>query len=201
MVFDFDSGHLALDFANTMNWHASDEPQEYLNRYRDLLEWGRQAGLLTSAQIAELELGGGAELESARELREALYRIFRDHATGVSPGPDDLDLLADHYQTAISHGRMVSGDNRYRWTWDQAGLDPERVIWPVAQAAVELLFSDELDRVGQCADDRGCGWLFIDTSRNRSRRWCSMESCGNRAKARRYYRRTKNGGNGGRGAD
>ena len=67
----------------------------------------------------------------------------------------------------------------------------ERVVWPVARSAADLLTSDLLSRVRRCEDDRGCGYLFIDTSRNRSRRWCSMESCGNRAKARRHYARQK----------
>ena len=69
----------------------------------------------------------------------------------------------------------------------------DRILWPVARSAGELLISDKLDRVRQCADDRGCGYLFVDTSRNRSRRWCSMESCGNRAKAHRHYQRQQKG--------
>jgi len=65
------------------------------------------------------------------------------------------------------------------------------MLWPVTRAAVDLLLSDSLAQVGQCADDRGCGLLFIDTSRNHSRQWCSMDACGNRAKAQRHYRRSK----------
>jgi predicted RNA-binding Zn ribbon-like protein len=66
------------------------------------------------------------------------------------------------------------------------------MLWPVARSAADLLTSaEELARVGQCADDRGCGWLFFDTSRNHSRRWCAMKDCGNRAKARRHYRRQR----------
>jgi len=67
----------------------------------------------------------------------------------------------------------------------------DRPLWPVARAAADLLQSEQLERVGECADDRGCGYLFLDTSRNHSRRWCSMESCGNRAKARSHDRRTR----------
>lgn len=197
MGFDFESGHLALDFANTVNWHASQEPRESLHTYRDLLEWSRQAGLLTRAQVEQLgqssERSGEEALQRAQSLREAIYRIFRDLSHDDGPRPEDLDLLSDHYQAAVAHARLVRAGDRYRWTWEQAASEPDRVLWPVARAAVELLFSDDLDRVGQCADDRGCGWLFIDTSRNRSRRWCSMESCGNRAKARRYYRRSQVG--------
>ena len=68
------------------------------------------------------------------------------------------------------------------------------MLWPVVQSAVDLMTSPELDRVGQCADDRGCGWLFVDTTKNRSRRWCDMRDCGNRAKARRHYAKKKSEG-------
>lgn len=199
MGFDFDSGHLALDFANTVSWHASQEPHESLHTYHDLLEWGRQAGLLTEPQVSQVDqisANASAEaLKRARGLREVVYRVFRNLSQGDRPQPGDLDLLSDWHQAAVAHARLVPDGDRYRWAWDKVDSAPDRVLWPVARAAVELLFSpDELERVGQCEDDRGCGWLFIDTSRNRSRRWCSMESCGNRAKARRYYRRSQAGG-------
>lgn len=198
MVFDFESGHLALDFANTVNWHASQEPHESIHTYHDLLEWGRQAGLLTESQVKQLDRSSprsSAEaLKRARGLREAIYRVFRDLSRGESPQPADLESLSDWYQAAVAHAHLVPAGDRYGWAWEKSDAAPDRVLWPVARAAVELLFSpDELERVGQCEDDRGCGWLFIDTSRNRSRRWCSMESCGNRAKARRYYRRSQAG--------
>jgi predicted RNA-binding Zn ribbon-like protein len=80
-------------------------------------------------------------------------------------------------------------DAEFAWDWAEDPDSLDRVLWVVARSAGELLTSDQLDRVRQCADDRGCGYLFLDTSRNRSRRWCSMESCGNRAKARRHYQR------------
>lgn len=197
MEFDFESGNLALDFANTVEWHASDHPIESLHQYQDLLEWGRQARLLSTPERDALRSLDDSEatgaLVRAYQLREVIYRVFRDHAHGDPPAAEDLDSLSERYQAAIAEGRMTRHPGGYHWTWDRADLAADRVLWPVALAAVDLVFSEQLDRVGQCADDRGCGWLFIDTSRNQSRRWCSMESCGNRAKARRYYRRTRGG--------
>ncbi len=80
------------------------------------------------------------------------------------------------------------------WDWQD---DPEpaldRVLWPIIRSAAQLLIADELSRLKLCdADD--CGWLFVDGSRNRSRRWCDMSDCGNRAKARRYRERQREGG-------
>ena len=65
------------------------------------------------------------------------------------------------------------------------------MLWPIVESAAELLTSERRSRIGQCADDRGCGWLFLDATKNRSRRWCAMGDCGNRAKARRHYLRTR----------
>jgi predicted RNA-binding Zn ribbon-like protein len=63
-------------------------------------------------------------------------------------------------------------------------------LWPIVLAAAELLTSAGRARVRECAA-HGCGWLFLDTSRSQRRRWCTMASCGNRAKARRFYERTR----------
>jgi predicted RNA-binding Zn ribbon-like protein len=74
-----------------------------------------------------------------------------------------------------------------RWRGDESGLDG--ILWPILRSAARLLTDGDHSRLGQCADDRGCGYLFYDTSRNRSRRWCDMNSCGNRAKSQRHYAR------------
>jgi predicted RNA-binding Zn ribbon-like protein len=90
---------------------------------------------------------------------------------------------------SLPHLRLAVSDAEFAWDWAEEPVSLDRVLWVVARSAGELLTADKLDRVRQCADDHGCDYLFIDTSRNRSRRWCSMESCGNRAKARRHYKR------------
>ncbi|HSH12932.1 MAG TPA: CGNR zinc finger domain-containing protein, partial [Desulfurivibrionaceae bacterium] len=89
----------------------------------------------------------------------------------------------------LAQARLVPGEDHFEWGWSDAG-GLRRLLWPIVRSAAELLTSEKLERVGQCAGD-SCGWLFLDTSRNRSRRWCEMEHCGNRAKARRHYRRQK----------
>lgn len=188
--------HLCLDFANTADWHASDQPIEYLHRYADLVSWARRAGLLTDHQAERLyrEAGhqpeaAGRVLEQAVALREAIYRIFSASAAHRSPGKEDLDLL----NTALFEGlrwlRVTQTGATFSWQWDSPAEALDQMLWPLARSAAELLTSEELDRVRECADDQGCGFLFMDMSRNRSRKWCDMKGCGNRAKVRRYRRK------------
>jgi predicted RNA-binding Zn ribbon-like protein len=90
----------------------------------------------------------------------------------------------------LSHSRLAPSEGGLRWDWDSRWDKLDSVIWPVVKSAVDLMTSEAIKRVGQCADER-CGWLFWDASRNRSRRWCDMSDCGNRAKVRRFYAKSK----------
>ena len=189
-------GELCLDFANTVDWHASDQPEEWLTSFEALLVWGQHAGLMSRLEAERLAQTASARPEEAAaalgratELREAVYRIFVAAIHEEQPNPADVAILNAALTEAMAHARLVRRANGFAWDWTDTG-SPERVRWAVARSAAQLLTSDRLARVRQCADDR-CGWLFLDTSRNRSRRWCVMEDCGNRAKARRYYRRQK----------
>jgi len=189
-------GRLCLDFANTVDWHASDHPREWLTGFSDLAAWSRHAGALTEGQARSLVRAAesGAEeaasvLERAITLREALYRIFSAIAARRSVEPADLATLNTALATALMHLRVIPADEGFTWDWAAGQGELDRMLWPVAWSAARLLTSKDLDRVRECPGD-GCGWLFLDTSKNRTRKWCSMESCGNRAKARRHYRKT-----------
>jgi predicted RNA-binding Zn ribbon-like protein len=186
----------ALSFANTADWHASDRPLEELNRYPNLVQWALDKAILTPSeaqllrQQAEREPDrAAAVLRRAIALREAIYHIFSATSAGATPTGDDLALLNEALHEALKHLQIGPGGDRFHWIWSDAGVSLERMLWPAAYSAAALLASDQLERVKECADDRGCGYLFFDASKNRSRRWCSMESCGNRAKVRRYRRR------------
>lgn len=192
--FDFDSGDLSLDYANTDDWHASERPVERLNRYEDVVDWGEEAGLVSSeaarqmrGMAAEQPENAVAAYDLAIRLREALYRIFSSQYAGRSIPEADLALLNSVVREAMSHLQLKRVDGEMRWEWSPEIDGIHLILWPVARSAAELLTSDKASRVRECEDDRGCGYLFIDQSKNRSRRWCSMESCGNRAKARRHY--------------
>jgi len=196
--FDFDAGELCLDFTNTVEWHASDEPDDRLNAYQDLIRWGEAAGILSAHRAERLGQVAKEEVEAARtafaaavHLREAVYRIFAAVANEEKVDDADLDVLNRHLERALPHLEIAVASPAFTWQWTADPGDLQQIVWPVARSAADLLTGDLLDRVGQCADDRGCGYLFIDHSRNRSRRWCSMESCGNRAKVHRHYRRQR----------
>ena len=196
-AFELSGGRLCLDLANTLNDRPADPPRELLNSYGDLVNWGRQAGILTESEAArpvQFETCHAAEaasvLNRAIALREVIYRTFSAVASGRSPEEADLADLNAALAEALSLSRIVP--KRGRFVWDSAGDQdsPDRMLCAVARSAGDLLTSEELDRVRIC-DGHDCLWLFMDTSRNRSRRWCDMKSCGNRAKARQHYQRKK----------
>ena len=202
-AFELMGGRLSLDFTNTVSGMRVVAPVERLNSYADLVSWGRQVGALDAAQarrlLAEAERDAGAAARALAEaiaFREALFRAFRAVAENGAPTAEDLDSLNRVLSRARARERLVCRGGRCAlgWPGDDASLD--RMLWPVARSAAEVLTSAEVSRVRICeatATD-GCGWLFLDETRNRSRRWCSMKDCGNRAKARRHYRRRRAGG-------
>ena len=189
-------GKLALDFANTAENHASAQPIEKLNSYFDLISWSQAANLLTEneartllGEVSKQSMAVSAALNRAIELREAIYRIFSAVANESEPDKKDLLYLSEAHIEALKKAQIVPTSKGFEWNWDSIKGSFDQMLWPIAHSAIELLFSEDLNRVGQCADDRGCGWLFYDTSRNHNRRWCSMNDCGNRAKSRSFYKR------------
>lgn len=197
-IFDLTlTGELSLDLVNTLDWRASGSPKELLSSYGDLLRWSRHTGLLTEAEARRLGAAAArrpgearAVLKRAVDLREVLFRIFREIAAARRPDRRDDDEFSAGLAEALSRLRLKPAGLGYAWDWDVADDRLDRMLLPVARAAAELLTSESLGRLRACPG-AGCGWLFLDTSRNRSRRWCSMEICGNRAKARRHYRQLR----------
>jgi predicted RNA-binding Zn ribbon-like protein len=194
-----DPAGACLAFANTLHWHASEHPQETLHRYEDFLAWASRQGQLAAGHFDSLARRARREPQAAErvyrraiELRESIYRILRSLRDGAAPARDDVRRLNRELQHALPNYRVEFGDTGPRWSLaaDPSALDLP--MWPIAFAAVQLLLDDDLrSRVGQCADAEGCGWLFLDLSKNRSRRWCSIRECGNRAKQRRLQSRTR----------
>lgn len=192
------SGWLALDFANTAEWHASAHPEEKLTGYDKLVDWAKGHGVLTAAgarslreQAAKRPTEAHSVLEKSIELREAIYHILSDRVRKMPLRASDLQVLNRAVADMMAHSRIVmTGTKGFAWGWDDGHEGLDSMLWSVVRSSVELLTSDDkLERVGECADERGCGWLFVDTSKNKSRRWCDMGDCGNRAKARRHYQK------------
>jgi predicted RNA-binding Zn ribbon-like protein len=186
-------GALCLDFANTLYWH-SDVIHEYLFDYRDLVLWGRHAGIL-SAQKAGFMLSKWEQvpaesepvLRRAIQMRETIFRIFASLAHAKSPQANDIFELHRAWLEGQAHSRPARTETGFALRWEE-GESLDAMLWPITRSAMELLTSDELKRVKQCGR---CDWLFVDRSRNLKRRWCSMSACGNRVKMARRYKREK----------
>jgi predicted RNA-binding Zn ribbon-like protein len=194
--FEFSGGALCLDFANTVG-DRPEATKDLLKNYADLLAWSLEAGLLDARECRKLSRRASrnpAEAQGAFsgaiEVRETLHRIYAALARGRQPDRGDLEGLNDDLGHALPFVCLVATDAGFRWTWSGETLD--RPLWPVIRSAADLLTSDEVALVREC-DSGTCSWLFIDRSRTRCRRWCDMKTCGNRQKARRYYRRHKSG--------
>lgn len=188
---------LCLNFANTMDPRQGDHPREFLTGYPDLVAWSVRAGALDRPTAAELAAATERDRDAAERvyaeairLREALYDVFSAVAAGGTVPAAALATVNVAAAAAFAHARVEPDGAGYRWGWRS---DPalDRMLWPVLRSAVDLLTSAELARVKECPGLGDCGWLFLDTSKNGSRRWCSMEGCGNRAKGRRHYQRTR----------
>jgi len=137
------------------------------------------------------QIKASAALRKARELRQAIFDVFRAIAGQHAPATGDLDVLNKYWRSASIHRSVAHADGNFRRVWVMDENDElDRPLWGVVASAEELLTSGEVGLVRECDADT-CSWLFLDHSRNRSRRWCDMKTCGNRAKAKRHYERAK----------
>ncbi len=194
-TYTADSGHIVLDYANTLSWRTRSEKVEFLKGYTDLIIWGKITGLLNEEQ-ARFYLDeeqhypeqATSVYQRAITLREALYRILSAFSVEAQPELADVAVLNQELARAMPYRKLEWKGIGFEWSWEEGNGRLDRLLWQVVGAATDLLTSDALHRVGEC-QGVGCGWLFIDTSKNHSRRWCDMEGCGNRAKARRHYKR------------
>lgn len=184
-IFDRTGDHLAVDFANTVSDRLT-SPVERLATYADLVEFARQTGILSDARAQELvdtcrarPSDAARALLTAHTLRDALHDLYFAIAEGHPPPPASLAS----FNALVPRLRL---DSNLSWTWagDVSGLD--EMLGPIMKAAVDLLTTDERKRLSRCRADT-CQFLFLDCSKNKSRQWCSMSSCGNREKARRFH--------------
>jgi predicted RNA-binding Zn ribbon-like protein len=185
---------LCLDFIDTVGWRGRPAAAEdRLTSYAELVRWCGHAGALPAravpALLAEARRrpeAAARTLADAVELREALARLF----AAPRRRPADLALVNALLARAPARAAVVAAGRGYRWRDEDAGDPLEGPLWPIAWDAAALLTSDRRAWVRTC-DDPECAWMFLDLSRTRTRRWCSMEDCGNRAKARRHYARVR----------
>lgn len=175
---------LCLEFANTRYWRGQAAPTETLNGPVDLAGW------LSGNGAREARPLPAREFERALELRETIYRMFDAAAHGKPAAAADLQALNGRLAAAPARCALRRERGGYAWELESRTATAEAALAAVLWSAGDLLTGERLDRVRRCANPE-CGWLFLDDSRAGRRRWCSMASCGNRAKARRHYHRNR----------
>jgi predicted RNA-binding Zn ribbon-like protein len=183
-----------LAFVNTLYPRPLASRQDGLATFEAMVGWARGSHVLAGAAADRLlaearrrPRQAAAAAARARQLREAIHEVLTAIVQGRSPGGGDVDALAASVADAYAHGRLVGHEGRLHWmAAGEAALDS--IGWELARAAGRLVTSTRVGRVRTCAAD-DCGWLFLDDTRNHSRRWCDMKTCGNRAKLRRFRAR------------
>jgi predicted RNA-binding Zn ribbon-like protein len=190
---------LCMDFINTVSWRESAEKRrDWFTSYAKLVDWCIHAEVLTGQQAKSLLIKSkekpseaGDVLKQAIEMREVMYQIFKDISKETSPHPRDLERFNEYVSRFYQSMQVILEKDHYTLKFKNTGKTLDTMLPPILQSAVDILVSkNDLERIKQCEGDP-CGWLFFDTSRNRSRRWCSMADCGNRAKARRFHQKEK----------
>jgi len=176
---------LCLEFANTRYWRGQEAPTETLNAPEDLVAWTAANGGQRLAKPPARR-----EFERALELRELVYRLFDAHAQAKAPAARDVESLNATLSEAPARTTLKRERGSYVWDVDIRSGTALALLAPVLWTAGDLLAGPRLGRVRRCANPE-CGWLFLDDSRAGKRRWCSMQSCGNRAKARRHYHKSR----------
>ena len=190
---------LCLTFANTRFWRGRETPTETLGGIEDLLAWLADTAKLPADvvetignRIRRRPAEGDALFAAAIELREAIYRMFSALAVSEPVGERELALLNRALAEAPDRERLARADNGYAWAVQRFETSSAALVAPVLWSAADLLTHAEHRHVRRCANDL-CLWLFVDESKAGTRRWCAMASCGNRAKSRRHYLKTKAG--------
>ncbi len=195
--FELVGGDPSLDFLNTIHDWTVPEARDYLPGFPETLRFAAAAGVLARTEARQLARRPARdELRRLRELRARLERIFRAAINAHPPPPGDLGALARDAVEAARAARLRPARRRVARDIDVSTAGASVVRFRIVEAAVSLLTSARLERVKACPS---CGWFFLDASKNRSRRWCRMSTCGSSAKARRYYWRTRRRRNVGEG--
>jgi predicted RNA-binding Zn ribbon-like protein len=188
-AFELIAGHPALDLVNTLDWRFRQQgPEELLKSYDDLLRFTQESGMLKPAQIRQFREAPVRVLKRCISLREAIAEILYARLDGRSPAAASLGTLERSIKAARLQQQLRWREKQLEWYWreNDAGFP----LWALSLSAVDLMLSDDIHKVRAC-DNPECRWLFLDTSKNNTRRWCDMQVCGNRMKARRFKAQRK----------
>ena len=193
-------GEWAIELTRTRGWRARDRSDDELQDWTDCVRWAKRTGVIEAGMARNVAMAGNRRPAAARRalgrvrrFREAMYRVLVSRAAGIAAERSDLRRLNTELR-AMAPWRVLSV-RRGCYTWGWAGgavLELDFIVWQIALSVTTLLTGESAERIRLCSS-HDCGWLFLDESRNGSRRWCSMEGCGNVEKARRYRRRQRPG--------
>ncbi len=190
--FELIAGNVALDLVNTLDWRFREEPppEELLADYRDLAHFMEQSDLISDALarrlIRNVSESEGAEVVAAvRELREAAAKILYAALEGDDPQASSVKALERFFRVARESQHLFWAGDKLAWELAQSPALPELPLWMLSLSVAELMTSDAMHLLRECGNAE-CRWLFLDTSKNHTRRWCDMKICGNRMKARRF---------------
>jgi len=189
---------LCLDFANTLSYRGGD-PRESLHDFGELVNWCAANALLGAAGCERALRWSdqhpdetAAVFADAIAIREASYRIFFAIAARRTPPPRAVAAMNHALEAAPARRVLVRGNKGFGWQIGRVEISAPALLAPVLWSAGDLMVSPANMRLRHCSNQQ-CLWLFLDDSKNGSRRWCSMQACGNRAKAHRHYLRTRTG--------
>lgn len=195
---DFVAGHPALDLVNTVTGRNA-TPRDWLDGYAALIDWARLGDHFRSANLTTLSRMAAAQptraavaLDDIKRLREALCRSIYAIVRGEGFDPRDRAAIEHAHRAAMQAASFEWSREGCRITWTPSASGLELIKHVVVVEALRLLADLDRDRLRICPGDN-CGWVFLDSSRNGHRRWCDMATCGNVAKARRHYARTRTG--------
>ena len=190
-------GELALDFANTSSGRGFPAHEDHLRSPENVAQWAAHArvlapedGLWLAETTAADKALGARLLAEALALREDVYQLGAALAAGRTAPADRVENLTRAHARAIARGRLAPIGQNFGWVWSPRETPVEAVLGPISLSALTLLQQADLTRVKQCQGEK-CGWLFFDATKNKSRRWCEMEVCGNRAKQKRFSERSR----------
>jgi len=190
--YQFVGGNLALDFINTVAYRLDPgKVKEHLQGAEDVRRWANRAHLPDRNAINSCPRMGKAALLRVRAVREHIFAIFRAIAANEQVPVDALRRVDNALRDCRAKQCLSIQGTEVRWIWRPGAGCSDFLLYPILAAATDLLTAGSRGLVRQCADE-GCGWLFLDRSNARKRRWCNMADCGNRNKAREYYRRKTN---------
>jgi len=190
-------GALAFNFTNTTSGRGGARHLEHLGRPEDLAVWAHHAKIIGKKNARDLQRRCGLSPRLAEqlqrralELRDVVFRIGAALAAGKPTSTEDVDRLTGIHAECVRVGRLRSIKGLYGWTWNVDEHPIEAILGPIVLSALSVVCQADLSRIKQC-QGRDCGWLFFDGTKNKNRRWCEMEVCGNRAKQSRLRQRRR----------